>query len=888
LPGIVDHGGAERNHQWSRGPLAVALIARGKILLHALGGALFGNRSSPGHALADSDMDNDDNGVDEPNRGANGIGSTVITLAHGTEPGTAIDGDDSNGNLTIDFGFTAAEPGSPPQVVSAAANCSGGLVILEFNKQLDYQVGNDASHYDLSGVIAVLAAQVGSDLRHVYLTTSAALAQDQAYTVTVNGVVDLLGTPIAPNSQVTFSCDPTQPRIVSAMSACNASIVTVAFDKFMEASETLKPANYVFEPQVTVLSVSNTGDGRRFDLAISSPLDSGEVFRLSVNNVRDALGNPIEPNSLFFFSCDNSAVPEADTLDPASAVAGGPEFELQVFGVNFATGAVIHWNGAPRPTDFAGDQEVDALISQGDLVATGDITTVAVTVVNPGGQVSNPLYFTITRAAASSAFSTGAPPGQSTFISSAPSDGTIPTITAPYENSGEEAAILTVAVYEANPTPATVFDIGGGFGDIRVAGAQPDDTLNVNFYYPSTIAGEEEDNLQLLYFDGTTWVQVLESGGEPPVHDTTDNLANTISGGRFEVIFDNTSRPAITELNGTVFTVTLIDSTPPTVQCPTLPHTIAGAECLAAISNVLPIVTASDDISPVSALVLQQTPPAGTLVGLGTHTITVTVTDEAGNSGHCETTFAVINNPPVISILSGSAPVALGSPASVTVQFMDPDATQAHSCKFTWNDGSPDTVVSPSGSGDGACTAQHTFPSVGVYPVTVTVSDVCGGAATANYEFLVVYDPEGGFVTGGGWINSPAGAYTANPSLTGKATFGFVSKYRKGATLPTGQTQFSFRVADLDFQSASYEWLVVAGARAQFKGAGRINGPGDFAFILTAIDGQVNGGGGTDRFRIKIWNKDTGQIIYDNQQSSADTSDPTTTLGGGSIIIHKE
>ena len=34
-----------------------------------------------------------------------------------------------------------------------------------------------------------------------------------------------------------------------------------------------------------------------------------------------------------------------------------------------------------------------------------------------------------------------------------------------------------------------------------------------------------------------------------------------------------------------------------------------------------------------------------------------------------------------------------------------------------------------------------------------------------------------GFVTGGGWIPSPAGAYTADPALTGRGTFGLVAKH---------------------------------------------------------------------------------------------------------------
>lgn len=155
------------------------------------------------------------------------------------------------------------------------------------------------------------------------------------------------------------------------------------------------------------------------------------------------------------------------------------------------------------------------------------------------------------------------------------------------------------------------------------------------------------------------------------------------------------------------------------------------------------------------------------------------------------------------------------------------------------------------------------------------------------FQYVVVYDPDGGFVTGGGWINSPAGAYVADPALVGKANFGFVSKYQKGATVPTGATEFQFKVANLNFKSTAYDWLVVAGARAQYKGVGTINGAGEYGFLLTAIDGQQPGGGGLDKFRIKIWLKATGAIVYDNQMGAADDGDAATVLGGGSIVIHK-
>jgi hypothetical protein len=85
-----------------------------------------------------------------------------------------------------------------------------------------------------------------------------------------------------------------------------------------------------------------------------------------------------------------------------------------------------------------------------------------------------------------------------------------------------------------------------------------------------------------------------------------------------------------------------------------------------------------------------------------------------------------------------------------------------------------------------------------------------------------------------------------------------------------------------------YEWLVISGSKAQYKGSGTINGSGDYGFLLTATDGKISNGGGVDKFRIKVWNKGTGTIIYDNAAGpdDIDTSN-MTALGGGSITVHK-
>ncbi|MCB0017103.1 MAG: hypothetical protein KDE09_04885 [Anaerolineales bacterium] len=159
----------------------------------------------------------------------------------------------------------------------------------------------------------------------------------------------------------------------------------------------------------------------------------------------------------------------------------------------------------------------------------------------------------------------------------------------------------------------------------------------------------------------------------------------------------------------------------------------------------------------------------------------------------------------------------------------------------------------------------------GIYDVCLTVNDGDLDSETVC-TMVVVYDPGAGFVTGGGWINSPAGAYTADPHLTGKATFGFVARYKKGANVPDGSTNFQFQVGDLHFESTSYDWLVVAGSSAQFKGEGTINGSGSYQFMIWAGDGSP------DTFRIRIWGE--GGTIYDNGSQQL--------LGGGSVVVHSK
>ncbi|MBN7816010.1 MBG domain-containing protein, partial [Algoriphagus pacificus] len=235
-----------------------------------------------------------------------------------------------------------------------------------------------------------------------------------------------------------------------------------------------------------------------------------------------------------------------------------------------------------------------------------------------------------------------------------------------------------------------------------------------------------------------------------------------------------------------------------------------------------------------------------------------------------------------IDASASSAPVQVGSNAilSATVS----PAVSGVFVTFYLN-GNP--VGSSSTDANGLVNLTVSSSVLGSLPAVYKVEAIVGSGCAESVAYLPLYDPNGSFVTGGGWIMSPAGAYEADENLTGKANFGFVSKYKKGSNQVDGNTEFQFKAGDLNFKSTFHEsgTLVISGKKATYRGEGTINGQPGYKFTLVALDGDYNGGTAPDEFRIKIWG-DSG-IIYDNGLGADDNADVATLLGGGSIVIHE-
>lgn len=251
---------------------------------------------------------------------------------------------------------------------------------------------------------------------------------------------------------------------------------------------------------------------------------------------------------------------------------------------------------------------------------------------------------------------------------------------------------------------------------------------------------------------------------------------------------------------------------------------------------------------------------------------------------------------PVTSGLTATPnPVAINTPVTLSA-WIDDVATGNSSigaAEFSLDGG---TTWQPMAAKDGLFNSarEEVTVSLGQFATPTVISilvrgeDGTGNLSAAQPLELAVYDPNGSYIAGAGAIDSPAGAYAADPAMTGTAQFGFSSKYMKGTTIPTGNARFTFRTADFKFESVAHEWLVVAGAKGQFKGTGTINGLGNYGFKIFGIDGDAALTAGPDRFRIKIWDIDNGDaVVYDNEMNVEEGADPTTVISHGQIRISK-
>ena len=268
----------------------------------------------------------------------------------------------------------------------------------------------------------------------------------------------------------------------------------------------------------------------------------------------------------------------------------------------------------------------------------------------------------------------------------------------------------------------------------------------------------------------------------------------------------------------------------------------------------------------------------------GAYEIVLTVDDGRGGADTARATATISNVAPSLASFSiPSTPLGL-TPAGVTVpissSFTDPGTLDTHTAALDCGSGgvtAQSEVVGETASS--ACS----FSRAGIYSIRLTVRDKDGGSDTKVASApIVVYDAAGGRLTAGGWVASPAGAVAFAPTGAGKLTVSLTARYEPGSTIPTGKAELDLDLGKLEFRSTSLDWLVATETSAQLQGRGVVNGGGDYAFAIIAVDGQSTDGA----VRIRIWHRVSGTVVYDSRPGAPFDESGVTRLGGGSIQLH--
>ena len=205
-------------------------------------------------------------------------------------------------------------------------------------------------------------------------------------------------------------------------------------------------------------------------------------------------------------------------------------------------------------------------------------------------------------------------------------------------------------------------------------------------------------------------------------------------------------------------TVVVADTTPPVGSCPAAASVSADANCQARVPDFTGQVTATDNCTPTQALVITQSPAPGTILGLGQHPITLTVTDSSGNASGCSVLFTVLDTtPPTILSLPSALTLSAGANCQAAVPNILAGVVASDSC-------TPANLLAKS-----QVPAAGTMVGIGVHSIQVTVTDAAGNVATGTVGLTVSDTSAPVFLSGPNPVQLSADAHcqAAVPNLLG-------------------------------------------------------------------------------------------------------------------------
>lgn len=246
--------------------------------------------------------------------------------------------------------------------------------------------------------------------------------------------------------------------------------------------------------------------------------------------------------------------------------------------------------------------------------------------------------------------------------------GTNATLTAAF-TAGAHTVTLTVSDPCGDSAQDTVLVTGG-------------DTTPPTISGPSNATGINRNGCEAQIPDlrGSVTVNDNCTPANQLVITQSPAAGTTVGSGQYDVLV--TVADAAGNTASCTIVVTVGDDKAPVITRTPYPVTLcANQDGKGKVPDLTRFVKAKDNCTPAASLIMTQSPAAGTLLGVGKHSVVVTVTDRAGNSATCRVSLRVEDvTPPTIHSVTATPNVlspANGKPVLVKVSVQATDNCDA-------------------------------------------------------------------------------------------------------------------------------------------------------------------------------------------------------------------
>ncbi len=481
----------------------------------------------------------------------------------------------------------------------------------------------------------------------------------------------------------------------------------------------------------------------------AADIATGGSASVTVTNPAPAGGT----SSAATFTINNPATPAISGLTPAFITAGSAGFTLTVNGSNFATGAVIQWNGTNLTTAFVSSTQLTASISAASIASAG---SVLVTVFNPlpSGGLSSAATFTVLNPAPSisNLSQTTATQGASGFTLTITGSNFVAgsvcqwnglaRVTTFVSSTQITAAITTADLAVVKANAVTVFNPGPGGGtssaatlDVTAPNAVPVITsvspsstlvgtaglnimLNGTGFAPTATVNFNGVSRPTAFINSTLLIVVIPAGDLSAAGTASITVVNPAPGG-------GTSAAANFSIDNPAPVLTDVSPLTATAGDAATAITVSGVNFVSASKIQFGGISLTTTF--VSATQLTATIPAASLTAAGSFAITVASPTPGGGVSNA-VTYLVKGKLVVTSAATATPnPAKVGQVVTATVAGVDPSGV-ALTVSWDFGDGSPAA---------GGASATHTYTTPQVYTITATMFDTQGNTIKSTTTVTV-------------------------------------------------------------------------------------------------------------------------------------------------------